>query len=219
MTDAADAAVGDVGPDACVPPTNEDLCALAGAQCSAITLEDECGTRRTADCGGCGGNDVCNVSTRSCCVPESDESFCVRYNAACGSVTGADNCAQTRTVDCPNTCANPDDCNGTTCGMCVRETDATFCGRHNYSCGELSSTDNCGQSYTTSCGTCMFGANCVNGFCDCPGGDDEANCLDGADNDCDGLTDCEDPNCDGQKCGGGIGDLAPRCRDGDCKAL
>jgi hypothetical protein len=50
------------------------------------------------------------------------------------------------------------------------------------------------------------GATCSGGICRCSGNGgpvelEEASCADNADNDCDALTDCEDPSCNGQGCG------------------
>ena len=59
---------------------------------------------------------------------------------------------------------------------------------------------------------CATGALVANAKCDffgqcvCPGGQTrETTCNDGQDNDCDGLLDCQDPDCDGQTCGSGSG--------------
>ena len=49
---------------------------------------------------------------------------------------------------------------------------------------------------------CTHGRDCVLGECVCPGGGTENACGNGADDDCDGLTDCADPNCAGRSCDG-----------------
>ncbi|MCI0569264.1 MAG: hypothetical protein L0Y66_00780 [Myxococcaceae bacterium] len=66
--------------------------------------------------------------------------------------------------------------------------------------------------------TCAgHGRVCGGGKCVCVGNGrvpevEEATCLDGADNDCDGLTDCEDPACAGLACGLG----GKTCVGGTC---
>jgi hypothetical protein len=77
-----------------------------------------------------------------------------------------------------------------------------------------------------------FECNVGNGDCECPGGNQEANCTDNQDDDCDGLTDCDDGDCSQDasctctpdeaneaSCGDGRDndcDGDPDCRDGDC---
>src|SRR5690606_28983007 len=44
---------------------------------------------------------------------------------------------------------------------------------------------------------------CESGACPCPGGFNELECADAVDDDCDGLVDCADPDCEGRLCAGG----------------
>jgi hypothetical protein len=46
-----------------------------------------------------------------------------------------------------------------------------------------------------------MGRSCATSVCSCPGGGIELACEDGADEDCDGATDCADPDCDARACG------------------
>jgi hypothetical protein len=64
--------------------------------------------------------------------------------------------------------------------------------------GDLFSDDaNCGA-----CGhACAAGTGCDGGVCR------ETNCADGIDNDGNGLTDCDDPNCPGRPCAGDAGSV------------
>lgn len=188
---------------------------LAGADCGELVAEDRCGDLRVVDCGGC-GEGVC-TSDLTCCTPDSDEEFCDAYQANCGLLTGHDNCgAQRIDVRC-GSCEGVA-CNGTTCGACEAERDNDFCERLGRECGVLTSADNCGDERTVDCGTCQHGSDCMgSSVCVCPGGLVEANCADGADNDCDGLRDCEDPDCEELRCGTGL-DLRI-CKSAECKLL
>lgn len=228
MSDVTPDAISDVGfdvdsadahaaTDACIETSDEELCA---DKCGTVITEDLCGRRREVVCPGCRAGTVCNEQTNTCCVPDDDVAFCASYSAECGMLSGLDNCGQPRVdVECAYTCDEPDDCEGTSCGDCIRESDEEFCDRNNYHCGELTDDDNCGLEYTTSCGTCSFGSNCMNGICVCPGGNTESNCGDGSDNDCDGQIDCFDDDCSGKRCGSAILGIEKLCRDNECRAL
>jgi hypothetical protein len=71
--------------------------------------------------------------------------------------------------------------------------------------GDLFTDDaNCGA-----CGhACAAGTGCDGGVCR------ETNCADGIDNDGNGLTDCDDPNCPGRPCAGDGGILDGGALDG-----
>ncbi|MGE0788959.1 MAG: MopE-related protein [Sandaracinaceae bacterium] len=63
----------------------------------------------------------------------------------------------------------------------------------------------CDEASDCASGACVDGSCCMPGTagCNCPGGDTEASCSDGADNDCDTMVDCADPDCASMACGGG----------------
>jgi len=53
-------------------------------------------------------------------------------------------------------------------GCCQMESNASFCSNNNYSCGSLTTSDNCGVSRTVaSCGTCGSYQSCSSGTCEC----------------------------------------------------
>ena len=67
---------------------------------------------------------------------------------------------------------------------------------------DRNATNGCEVTVTNSnahcgmCGNaCSNGATCMSGRCVCPGGATETVCGDGIDNDCDGRSDCTDPDC------------------------
>lgn len=216
-TSAPDAAAPDADANGgCVSPSTEELCAEIGAACGATTQTDRCGEVRTVDCGACSGGAVCTLDNQ-CCQQQNDASLCSDRGAACGTLQASDNCGVLREgVDC-GMCANPDDCEGTSCGACVRESDVSFCERFGRTCGEWTGIDNCGETReAVPCGDCLFASECTNGTCVCPTGTFESACDDDADNDCDGLTDCQDPDCDGKRCGIGLGIVYPKCADLAC---
>jgi hypothetical protein len=59
-----------------------------------------------------------------------------------------------------------------------------------------------------------FGQRCQARQCVCPGGSaPELDCRNGDDDDCDGLVDCDDPDCDTARCGASVNN---RCCSGRC---
>jgi len=55
--------------DACVPESDQALCARLAA-CGTVTADDSCGDPRTASCGGCGTGDAC--VDNACQAPACD---------------------------------------------------------------------------------------------------------------------------------------------------
>lgn len=203
--------------DACVAPTDAEVCAAAGAACGRVEVTDVCGAAREVQCGGCAGGQTCTLDNE-CCTPQTNTDFCDMYAADCGLLDGRDNCGVQRTEIPCGTCNGSVECLGTRCGTCEPERDADFCARYGRDCSEFTAVDNCGASRTVNCGSCTNGANCIAaGVCVCPGGTSELDCTDGIDNDCDGLVDCLDPDCAGQRCGTGL-DLRT-CQAQQCRLL
>lgn len=66
-------------------------------------------------------------------------------------------------------------------------------------------TPNAGNGPTAGSGGTSSGPNCE------PKGSTESACSDGADDDCDGFTDCLDSDCEGMSCGGELSCLAGAC--------
>lgn len=90
--------------------------------------------------------------------------------------------------------------------VCVPESNGDFCLRYVATCGNVSRVDNCGLVRNISCGTCAQGAFCSDNNCV------ETNCRNAMDDDGDGMSDCADADCDGQRC-----DMANSvCSGGEC---
>jgi hypothetical protein len=92
--------------------------------------------------------------------------------------------------------------------LCFRESDQEFCLRVGAECGTYEGTDNCGDPRSAGCGECMGdGVRCSDEF-RCV----EGRCWDGEDNDGVNGADCDDPNCEGRRCG-----FFQRCQSGSCE--
>lgn len=127
----------------------------------------ECGTQPD----GCGGTVTCGVcSAGALCV----SARCVPLPVDAGVRVDAG-----VSVDAGST---------TDAGVCL----ATSCTANGATCGTIA--DGCGG--TLNCGVCGSGAACQQNRCVCAGGTTEV-CGDGVGNNCDGNTDCADPQCSG----------------------
>jgi hypothetical protein len=184
---------------ACQDGTPPD-CSDDGLFCNGSEVCDELaqGCGNTGD--PCGPGTVCNEDTDTCDLPNCD-------NGVCDAGEDCNNC--------------PEDCiSGSGGGSC----DACFKGVCDGSCHPVKEGPDCADCATSWCcgdGTCEGeedGFNCAidcgappvcgDGTCD-PGEDrcdcpedcgqplptEEGFCSDGVDNDCDGLTDCDDSDC------------------------
>lgn len=193
------------------------LVLLGGCDCGSEEPAPDCEKGETAcgracfalgedpfHCGGCdvecAGDEVCFGGTcragcppgtdpcdRTCRALESDPANC----GACGTA-----CAQSEECD-RGACACPDGldpCGGTCVDLA---TDESRCGACDAPCAP--------------------GESCVGGVCGCRTERRETSCADGADDDCDALADCEDPDCAGSvvacedACGAGV----RRCEGAD----
>ena len=102
------------------------------------------------------------------CTPQTDAELCAELQRTCGTTSVEDACGDTRTIDC-GSCEAPDICGGGgvpgVCGHggCEAESDQTLCTNHGRQCGELTTTDACGESRTVSCGTCTPPDSCGGG--------------------------------------------------------
>lgn len=94
----------------CVPETDVELCAGAGAECGAIMATDRCGVTRTSSCGACTAPEICGTDNTCSCTPETAAQFCTRLGKDCDMVTAPDNCGDEQTYNC-GTCEA-----GITCG-------------------------------------------------------------------------------------------------------
>ena len=149
---------------------------------------------------------------------------CDAGNACCGG-----RCADFRSDPlncgaCGNACGSGQAC---CAGKCTGINDVTSCG----ACGKA-----CGAGQSCQDGQCVLPAcapggsvdcrqpSCAHYLCDSAGGHcfngacaHETSCSDGIDNDGDGLTDCQDPQCSGKRCaGGGVCTAARACVAENC---
>ncbi|MEM7447421.1 MAG: hypothetical protein AAF355_04185 [Myxococcota bacterium] len=178
-----------------------------------------------------GSNQTCNVSQTACgeeCVDLlANRSHCGSCFRSCGAAQFCidgnclASCPSGQTA-CGGQCARllEDPLN---CGACGRQCDEGLscsggtctCGAGSLVCGSactdiLSDALNCG-----SCGTiCGSDEECAGGVCACSGYATEVSCVDGRDNDCDGLIDCNDDDCVGalRVCTSGCGFGVQECR-------
>jgi len=171
------------------------------------------------------GVDNDNDGATDCADPDCNSHSCgphglICANNACacpysGHENTASECQDTTDNDCDglHNCADPN-CNSVTCGLngrqCNIATQTCECPLGGVENTQTLCSDNldndcdgsidCGDS---SCNHVTCGVNglwCNNGNCECSGNGGtpqgaESLCADGADNDCDGFTDCADQNC------------------------
>lgn len=171
------------------------------------TIVDNCGQIRTPQCGTCGAGETCGLlrPNECSCGCEDDSGDCVVESTdhptmpclRCGSLgwTGAD-----------FGCSDGDVCTTDTCyvpgGIC--RNDAVVCDGGSCRTGTCNSSGNCDFTPLADGTACGVAGECAEGECGCPDGTTlETQCMDSKDNDCDGLLNCEDPDCDGANCGAG----------------
>ena len=165
----------------CQPETDIQFCARSGAQCGTATGVDNCGQPRTAACADrCDTGEECSDDNLCTCTPETDAELCVANNTTCGRLIARDRCGGARFVADCGTCSGQDACDINT-GQCTcdAETDAELCQRFGATCGEVTSTDSCGQVRSVTCGSCSNSADtCDPGTnqCVCEGETDEQLC-------------------------------------------
>ena len=165
--------------------------------CSDCVICDNDGTCELGeDCNGCANDCVSGISPGAECG-----------NGICETADGED--CQSCELDC-NGKQNGKPANRFCCGLDVDCTDAR-CSSGGFSCTQLPVTPGsfcCGDLM------CDSGEVCSNCSVDCTLGAEV--CTGGADEDCDGLTDCADPECAGDaacQCAG----IGESCReDTDC---
>jgi hypothetical protein len=265
-TDAKDAGEPDAGPQ-CSPTCingnvcQGDTCACVIAGGTAQITETLCGDRKDNDCNGltdcddpscagssCGSSGLTCEGTSCACsldggIVQANETFCDdNKDNDCDGLT---DCQETICANQP--CApNGRVCQGPNCicggGGGTAQAAETFCndGKDNdcdglIDCQEAACNGNpCGPNGFVCQGSCLCGGN--GGLVQV----NESSCNDGRDNDCDGLTDCQElTSCNGQTCGpngqtcqagacgcsgnGGVGQTAETiCTDGkdnDCDGL
>ncbi|MBN2497340.1 MAG: hypothetical protein JXR96_22305 [Deltaproteobacteria bacterium] len=189
------------------------VCNPGNACCTPITCgADRCGSMMN----GCGSSMNCG----GCSDPQEDceSTYCVCNNAECsgdccaaGQVCYSGACC---TPSCSGRCGGASNGCGGQCGLDCPS--GEYCDGAGY-CQDCDVAQHCGPS-CVDCSDNDSGHACVGGACGCNSGGDcpagltchtsthlcgpsaESNCHDGADNDNDGRTDCEDGDCLGRMC-------------------
>lgn len=158
--------------DACVPLSDEALCAEHEIQCGPLEVEDGCGTWRIVEeCGPC-AEGVCGELEpgRCACTPESDAELCDAAGAECGALEAVDACGAERVVASCGSCQGYESCGGggesNVCG-CAPESDTELCAEVGAVCGDLVITDVCGVEREVDCGA---EAEVCEGYESCGGG-------------------------------------------------
>lgn len=185
---------------------NACACPGGGVESCQNGVDDDCdGLVDCVDVAGCPQNAACSPGGRQCtsslCTCRAGQS----PEVACND--GVDN-------DCDGLkdCADAD-CAAKSCGPFGQ-----LCAGAPPVCACPSTTENCANGVDDDCdglvdcadpGSCPANTACgangktcsQNGVCLCPWGQSaEASCADGADNDCDGVPDCKDADCQGVSC-------------------
>jgi hypothetical protein len=175
---------------------NGQTCGLNGRTCSL--LQCKCPFGLTAETTACGdGNDNDCDGQVDCLDPDCKGKSVGQYGANCDTAsTFGKVCDWLGTCVCKSgasaetLCGNniDDDCDGL---VDCRDPDCQP--------GGVSEAKTCNNQGRVCAAFPDVGGN----YCTiCPGGQTaESTCGDQADNDCDGLTDCTDPNCNGLQCG------------------
>lgn len=145
----------------CTPQDDATFCGVHGKNCDTVKATDNCGTKRTVDCGTCSDTDACLDGVCGC-VPETDAELCAADARACGSFTTTDRCGAARTIASCGSCASGNACNDGTCACSSYESSSSFCARHgNANCGALTGIDLCGNPKSVaSCGSCSGPNTC-----------------------------------------------------------
>lgn len=159
----------------------------------------------------CGGCDLPCAESSFC-----DNGMCVAICAggleACGAACTNLDTDRTHCGRCDRACPMDRDCVG---GACVCPPDLRDC---NGTCVDVvTDRKHCGQCGRV-CGADQF---CSMGECQCMSGNREASCDNGADDDCDTLVDCMDPDCVGatRACMGMCGAGTETCQAGGTWAM
>jgi hypothetical protein len=182
----------------CEPP--EELC--AGACVDPRIDPNNCGRcAETCSSGQFCENSICtavcsdglNACGASCVDFLTDKKHCGECNGACSR----DRECRARACECPE---GYSECGGICVDVATDQKNCGICAR-----------------------ACAADEICGGGSCVCAGGARETECSDAADNDCDDLTDCFDPDCQGTTracmgaCGPGLETCGPDGKFGVCE--
>jgi hypothetical protein len=198
-------------------------CVCSGNGGTPQTSESNCGDNHDNDCDGatdcadgncngdpCGSNGRICISNTCQCPTSPPELNC--GDGVDNDCDGATDCADgdCNGMECSG--GNGMECSGSVClcsgnGGPTEATETTCYDGFDNDCDGL---PDCFDSDCAGDPCGLNGMECVAIFCVCSGNGgtaqaSESTCTDGADNDCDGLIDCLDTDCNGLDCGGGNG--------------
>ncbi len=127
-----------------------DGTSLGGATCAGILGAGYTGTLL---CSGCMFN------TTLCASPCTQTCASLNYQCGIRPICGM-------SVNC-GTCPTGYSCNynGTCMNLCTPESNSAFCNRLNRECDSFTNNDNCENSRTVYCGSCLSTESCTNGQC------------------------------------------------------
>ncbi|MCP4656316.1 MAG: hypothetical protein GY856_12960, partial [bacterium] len=208
---------------------------------------DICTCLVNADCDDglwCNGAEACNAGVCEAGTPPvcndgvacTDDS-CNESTDSCDNVVNHGNCDNALWCDGTETCDAVLDCQAGTAPDCNDGVGCTddSCNEGTDSCANAANDANCDNGlFCDGAETCDLVLDCQAGGDPCPGPgqgcdevgdvctcvpteDPEVSCSDGVDNDCDGMTDGDDPDC-GQPCKGTfqLCDSNSECCSGNC---
>lgn len=154
-------------------------CQTKGGSCLCMYSEPSCKKAKYPACGGtCPSGQTCQIINKSC---------------SCGAPPPP-TCTSKEAPACDGTCApGTGTCQSTGTSCICSETPLPSCGD-----GACTEAEGCGclvDCFGKPCGP--FGKTCdSDGFCSCKDSSEVVFCTDAIDNDCDGKTDCNDPDCE-----------------------
>ncbi len=200
-----------------------ETCQSLGFDTGALACQSDCAEFDSSGCYSCsvscGGIGCGGLS----CGPNGmvcSTGICVCSGNGGTSENSESSCGDSYDNDCDgNTDCDDSNCDGVSCGpngvvcsggscLCPGSGTEALCGDGvDNDCDgstDCADTDCAGSS----CG--LHGLFCAGGDCACLGNGGpvqtpETTCSDGIDNDCDGLSDCDDPDCNSRTCNVGLG--------------
>ena len=160
----------DPGTDACISPSEAELCAdQAEQKCETQQVRDACGKNRFIRCKRCEVGQECSGGTMCEAVIgcETAAQVCKRLDVSCGVVSEVlTNCTTLPSVNCGGCQGIGENCNESSGRCeCVAEAAQATCQRKSNACGMNTLENNCGQMVQVDCGGCAQGDCLSDGTC------------------------------------------------------